>query len=109
MMSADSSAIINDISMSIAGQGVASGRFCPGFGPLVRALQHFDEGTQKAARAALPSMRQVQPRRPVPGMDTAEEALAVTLDAVGSVDLDYARPTWEVKANRHTLAAARQI
>jgi hypothetical protein len=42
-------------------------------------------------------------------MDTAEEALAVTLDAVGSVDLDYARPTWEVKANRHTLAAARQI
>ncbi len=60
------------------------------FGPLVMALENFDEGTKKALPAALLSTRQVQPRRPVLGVDTAEEALAVTLDSIGSVDLDYA-------------------
>ena len=60
------------------------------FGPLVKALENFDEATQTATPAALLSSRQVQPRRPVLGVDTAEEALTVTLDTVGEVDLDYA-------------------
>ncbi|ACL42491.1 helicase domain protein (plasmid) [Pseudarthrobacter chlorophenolicus A6] len=60
------------------------------FGPLVKALENFDEATQTATQAALLSSRQVQPRRPVLGVDTAEEALTVTLDTVGEVDLDYA-------------------
>ncbi|BCW42732.1 hypothetical protein StoSoilB3_42670 (plasmid) [Arthrobacter sp. StoSoilB3] len=60
------------------------------FGPLVKALENFDEATQTATPAALLSSRQIQPRRPVLGVDTAEEALTVTLDTVGEVDLDYA-------------------
>lgn len=59
------------------------------FGPLVKALEHFDEGTGTAAPAGLLSQRQVQPRRPVLGVDTADEALAVTLDTVGAVDLAH--------------------
>ncbi|MDJ0321957.1 helicase-related protein [Pseudarthrobacter sp. PS3-L1] len=60
------------------------------FGPLVTALENFDDPTQSAFPAALLSSRQVQPRRPVLGVDTAVEALTVTLDTVGEVDLDYA-------------------
>lgn len=59
------------------------------FGPLVLALEHFDEGTGTAAPAGLLSQRQVQPRKPVLGVDTADEALAVTLDTVGAVDLAH--------------------
>ena len=59
------------------------------FGPLVLALEHFDEGTGTAAPAGLLSQRQVQPRKPVLGVDTADEALAVTLDTVGTVDLAH--------------------
>ncbi|MEW1982419.1 helicase-related protein [Citricoccus sp. NPDC079358] len=62
------------------------------YGPLVPALEHFDEGTQTAAPAALLTERQVQPRQPVRGADTPAEALAVTLDTTGEVDLaDIAR------------------
>ena len=57
------------------------------FGPLVLALEHFDEGTRTAAPAGLLSQRQVQPRRPVLGVDTPDEALAVTLDTLGAVEL----------------------
>lgn len=57
------------------------------YGPLVAALEHFDEATQTAAPAALLTERQVQPRRPVLGVDTPDEALAVTLDTTGQVDL----------------------
>lgn len=59
------------------------------FGPLVSALEHFDEGTRTGAAAGLLSERQVQPRRPVLGVDTPEEALAVTLDTQGEVDLTH--------------------
>lgn len=58
------------------------------YGPLVPALEHFDEGTQTATPAALLTERQVQPRKPVRGVDTPAEALAVTLDTTGEVDLD---------------------
>ncbi|WP_286166924.1 helicase-related protein [Arthrobacter sp. AQ5-05] len=59
------------------------------YGPLVPALEYFDEGTQSAAPAALLKERQVQPRKPIRGVDTPAEALVVTLDTVGEVDLDY--------------------
>ncbi|WJZ68603.1 helicase-related protein [Kocuria rosea] len=59
------------------------------FGPLVKALEHFDEGAGAATAAGLLSQRQVQPRRPVLGVDTPDEALAVTLDTVGAVDLAH--------------------
>ncbi|WP_270451710.1 helicase-related protein [Kocuria marina] len=59
------------------------------FGPLVKALEHFDEGAGTAAPAGLLSQRQVQPRRPVLGVDTPDEALAVTLDTLGTVDLTH--------------------
>ncbi|EMY32805.1 putative helicase [Arthrobacter crystallopoietes BAB-32] len=58
------------------------------FGPVVMALENFDEGTGQSSPAALLTARQVMPRRPVRGVDTAEEALAVTLDTVGRVDLE---------------------
>ncbi|MCQ9165485.1 helicase-related protein [Arthrobacter sp. STN4] len=57
------------------------------YGPLVPALEYFDEGTQKAVPAALLKERQVQPRKPVLGVDNPAEALAVTLEAAGEVDL----------------------
>ncbi|WP_458115958.1 hypothetical protein [Arthrobacter sp. D2-10] len=57
------------------------------FGPLVPALENFDEASQTASPAALQRERQVQPRQPVRGVDTPAEALAVTLDTTGEVDL----------------------
>ncbi|WIG19338.1 helicase-related protein [Kocuria rosea] len=59
------------------------------FGPLVLGLEHFDEGSGTAVAAGLLSERQVQPRRPVLGVDTPDEALAVTLDTLGTVDLPH--------------------
>nr|AXV46415.1 helicase [Arthrobacter sp.] len=59
------------------------------YGPLVPALEYFDERTQSAAPAALLKERQVQPRKPIRGVDTPAEALVVTLDTVGEVDLEY--------------------
>nr|AXV46528.1 helicase [Arthrobacter sp.] len=58
------------------------------YGPLVPALENFNEGTRKASPAALLKERQVQPRKPILGVDTPAEALAVTLDTVGEVDLE---------------------
>ncbi|WP_253907994.1 helicase-related protein [Arthrobacter sp. H20] len=57
------------------------------FGALVKALENFDEGTQIATPSALQRERQVQPRQPIRGVDTPAEALAVTLDNAGEVDL----------------------
>lgn len=57
------------------------------FGPLVPALEYFDEATQRSTPAALLKERQVQPRKPVLGVDTPAEALVVTLDTHGEVDL----------------------
>lgn len=58
------------------------------FGPLVPALEYFDERTQSSTPAALLKERQVQPRKPVLGVDTPAEALVVTLDTQGEVDLE---------------------
>ncbi|WP_240987098.1 helicase-related protein [Arthrobacter sp. Soil736] len=79
------------------------------FGPLVMALENFDEGTQTASPAALLSSRQVQPRRPVLGVDTAEEALTVTLDTVGEVDLDYAASLLGISRDETRAAMGESI
>ncbi|MEG9250329.1 helicase-related protein [Arthrobacter sp. Soc17.1.1.1] len=76
----------DDIMARITPRAVAMLRNDP-FGPLVMALENFDEATQTASPAALQRERQVQPRQPVRGVDTPAEALAVTLDTVGEVDL----------------------
>lgn len=57
-------------------------------GPLVRALELFDDETQTAAPAALLRRRVVLPRAPALGADTPEDALAIVLDAHGRVDLE---------------------
>ncbi|TYC96642.1 helicase [Arthrobacter echini] len=58
------------------------------FGALVKALENFDEGSQSATPSALQQERQVQPRQPIRGVDTPAEALAVSLDTRGEVDLE---------------------
>jgi len=79
------------------------------FGPLVMALENFDEATQTASPAALLSSRQVQPRRPVLGVDTAEEALTVTLDTVGEVELDYAASLLGISRDETRAAMGESI
>ena len=58
------------------------------FGPLVRALENFDDSTQTAAPAALLSERVVAPRAPRLGADTPQDALAICLDTHARVDLE---------------------
>lgn len=57
------------------------------FGPLVLALEQFDDETQTAVPAAIMSHRVVAPRAQVQGVDTPSEAIAVSLDRSGSIDL----------------------
>lgn len=59
------------------------------FGPLVKALELFDDTTKTAAPASLLVERVVAPRPPVLGADTPSDALAITLDRYGRVDLDH--------------------
>lgn len=56
--------------------------------PLVAALEVFDDETQEARPAAIFSERVVSPPVQRHGVDSASEALAVTLDETGTVDLD---------------------
>lgn len=76
-----------DILARVTPKAVALIRADP-FGPLVKALENFDETTQTATASALQHERQVQPRQPVRGVDTPAEALAVTLDTRGYADLE---------------------
>ena len=57
------------------------------FGPLVRALENFDDTSQTAAPAALLTERVVAPRAPRLGADTPQDALAICLDTHAHVDL----------------------
>ncbi|HEY7813817.1 MAG TPA: DEAD/DEAH box helicase family protein, partial [Nakamurella sp.] len=62
------------------------------FGPLVRALESYDDVAGVATPASILAERVVQPRTPILGADTAADALAVTLESRGRVDLaDIAR------------------
>lgn len=55
---------------------------------LVRALERFDEETQTAAPAALLEQRVVVPRPVKRGAETPAEAIALSLDQSGRVELD---------------------
>ena len=59
------------------------------FAPLVAALESFDEATQTAAPATLLAQRALTARTPVLGAETADEALAVCLEARGRVELEH--------------------
>mgnify|MGYP003450421797 FL=1 len=58
------------------------------FGPLVLALELYDDVEQTATPAALLSRRVVAPRPEVQGVETAADAVAVSLDRTGGIDLE---------------------
>lgn len=55
--------------------------------PLTRALERFDEETQAAEPASLLVRRVVTPRPELQGADTPQEAVAMSLDRTGRVEL----------------------
>lgn len=57
------------------------------FGPLVLALEQFDDVEQVATPAAIMNHRVVAPRPETQGVDTPAEAVAVSLDRAGGIDL----------------------
>ena len=57
------------------------------FGPLVLGLEVFDDVSQTAVPATLMRQRVVAPRHVVMGADTAEDALAVSLESRGRPEL----------------------
>lgn len=58
------------------------------FGALVMALERFDEEEMTASPASLVTQRVVAPRAEVQGAETPAEAVAISLDQTGRVDLD---------------------
>lgn len=57
------------------------------FGPLVLALENFDETEQAAHPATILTERVVVPRPEIQGVDTPSDAVAVSLDRTGGIDL----------------------
>ncbi len=57
------------------------------FGPLVLALERFDDQDQTALPAAILHRRVVAPRAEVRGVETPADAVAVSLDRTGGIDL----------------------
>lgn len=57
------------------------------FGALVLALEVFDDAEQTASPAAMLSQRVVAPRAEVQGVETPADAVAVSLDRTGGIDL----------------------
>lgn len=60
---------------------------CGPFGALVLALEVFDDAEQTATPAAMLTQRVVAPRAEVQGVETAADAVAVSLDRTGGIDL----------------------
>lgn len=58
------------------------------FAPLVMALEQFDDQDQTATPAAILARRVVAPTPEVLGVETAADAIAVSLDRTGRLDLD---------------------
>ncbi len=56
--------------------------------PLLLSLEHYDEETKRAAKAAVFRERTVQRRPPVESVASPKEALLVSLNERGRVDLD---------------------
>ncbi len=59
------------------------------FAALITALESFDESTQTAVGATILSQRTLLARAPVLGVDSADDALAVSLETDGRVDLEH--------------------
>ena len=57
------------------------------FGPLVLALENFEETEQIAHPAAILSQRVVVPRPEIQGVESPSDAVAVSLDRTGGIDL----------------------
>lgn len=57
------------------------------FGPLVLALEQFDDTDQTASPAAIMTHRVVAPRAEIQGVETPADAIAVSLDKTGGIDL----------------------
>ncbi|MGP5390317.1 SNF2-related protein [Glutamicibacter arilaitensis] len=57
------------------------------FGALVLALEEFDDAEQTATPATIMTRRVVAPRTEVQGVDTPADAVAVSLDRTGGIDL----------------------
>ena len=57
--------------------------------PLLLSLEHFDEETKKAKKAAIFRERTIQYQRPVDTASSAKEALLITLNERGRIDLDH--------------------
>lgn len=57
------------------------------FGALVLALEQFDDTDQTATPAAIMTRRVVSPRTEPQGVDTPADAIAVSLDRSGGIDL----------------------
>ncbi len=57
--------------------------------PLLLSLERYDAESGRAVKAAIFRERTIQPHRPAPQISTPQEALLVTLNERGCVDLDY--------------------
>lgn len=57
------------------------------FGPLVMALENFDDTDHSATPAEILSTRVVLPRAEVQGVDTPAEAVTLSMDRTGGIDL----------------------
>lgn len=57
--------------------------------PLLLSLEHYDEETKKATKAAIFRERTIQYKQPVTSVTAAKEALLVSLNEKGRVDLEH--------------------
>jgi N12 class adenine-specific DNA methylase len=57
--------------------------------PLLLSLEQYDPESGRATKAAIFRERTIQKHRPAPNVSTPQEALLVTLNERGCVDLDY--------------------
>jgi N12 class adenine-specific DNA methylase/adenine-specific DNA methylase len=57
--------------------------------PLLLSLEHYNEETKKAIKAAIFHERTIQYRQPIEAAATAKEALLISLNEKGRVDLEH--------------------
>ena len=76
---------------------------------LVRALERFDEETQTSTPAALLTQRVVVPRPIKQGAESPAEAIAMSLDETGGVDLDVVAHLLGVEAAEARLMLAELV
>jgi N12 class adenine-specific DNA methylase len=88
---------INRIKESTTAKGAITRRSAPvmaklnkdPYGPLVRSLEVYDNATGTAVPASLLSERVLEQRTTITRAESPADALAISLDQTGGVDLDY--------------------